>query len=293
MTTLLLIDVQKDFHPGGSLAIPSADADAARTASFIAANSSSISRIVATMDSHQKLHIAHPCFWTDAGGNHPDPFTLISSEDVESGRWIPRGDVKHPAIAPYVDPEVLGREGELPPDLFGDDGALDVAKYCVLYTKRLEAKGRFKLCIWPEHCIIGTEGHNVVTVVMDAIQKWSHATGGSVEWAHKGINNLTESYSALASEVPVDEETSFNHDVFESLKKGTDKLVMCGQALSHCVNYTVRDILEHWPKDEVGKLTVLSDCASSVPGFEEAGKAFLSDMQEAGLNVETSETFQC
>lgn len=67
---------------------------------------------------------------------------------------------------------------------------------------------------------------------------------------------------------------------------------MCGQALSHCVNYTVRDIVEHWPKDEAGKLTVLSDCASSVPGFEEAGEVFVRDMREAGVNVETSETFQ-
>ena len=63
MTTLLLIDVQKDFHPGGSLAIPTASSDAQRTAQFIRQNASSIHRIVATMDSHQKLHIAHPCFW--------------------------------------------------------------------------------------------------------------------------------------------------------------------------------------------------------------------------------------
>ena len=67
---------------------------------------------------------------------------------------------------------------------------------------------------------------------------------------------------------------------------------MCGQALSHCVNYTVRDIVEHWPKEEINKLTVLKDCASSVPGFEAAGDTFLEDMKEAGVNIATSETFQ-
>ena len=67
---------------------------------------------------------------------------------------------------------------------------------------------------------------------------------------------------------------------------------MCGQALSHCVNYTVRDIVEHWPKEEINKLTILKDCASSVPGFEAAGDKFLEDMKEAGVNIETSETFQ-
>ena len=76
------------------------------------------------------------------------------------------------------------------------------------------------------------------------------------------------------------------------LKTDTDKLVMCGQALSHCVNYTVRDIAEHWPKDQMNKLTVLKDCASSVPGFEEAGEQFLNDMKDAGVNIETSDTFQ-
>lgn len=294
MTTLLLIDVQKDFHPGGSLAIPSADADALRTATFIARNSSSISRIVATMDSHQKLDIAHPCFWTDASGKHPDPFTLISTENIRSGKWIPRKDLKHPVNSPFVDAAILSQGGEVPNNLFSDDGStLDIVQHCILYTERLEAKGRFQLCIWPEHCIIGSPGHSVVDVVMDAIEGWSRATGGSVEWVQKGQNNLTESYSALSAEVPVSEETSFNQDVFDSLKKDTEKLVVCGQALSHCVNYTVRDIVEHWPEDEVGKLTLLSDCASAVPGFEEAGELFVSDMRAAGVNVETSETFKC
>mmetsp|Transcript_33959 Transcript_33959/g.64628 ORF Transcript_33959/g.64628 Transcript_33959/m.64628 type:complete len:302 (+) Transcript_33959:125-1030(+) len=301
MTTVLLIDVQKDFHPGGSLAIPTADADALRTATFITNNTPSISRIVVTLDSHQKLDIAHPCFWTDGtDGKHPDPFTLISTEDVKSGKWIPRKDLKHPPNSPFVDSAILGQGGEVPENLHhhsNEDGStttkLDIVAYCIEYTRRLESKGRFQLCIWPEHCIIGSEGHTVVDVIMDAIRDWSDETGGNVEWVLKGQNNLTESYSALSAEVPISEDTSFNYDLLDSLKKDTNKLVICGQALSHCVNYTVRDIVEHWPKHEIGKLTVLSDCASSVPGFEEAGEKFVSDMKEVGVNVETSEMFQC
>mmetsp|Transcript_55517 Transcript_55517/g.118073 ORF Transcript_55517/g.118073 Transcript_55517/m.118073 type:complete len:294 (-) Transcript_55517:221-1102(-) len=292
MTTLLLIDVQKDFHPGGSLAIPAASDDASRTAAFIRTNSSSISRIVATMDSHHLLDIAHPRFWTDAEGNHPDPFTLISTEDVESGRWIPRMDLKHPVNSPLVDVEILKQEGDVPAGLLNEDGDLDIVKYCVEYTKRLESKGKFQHCIWPEHCIIGTDGHNVVPEVMEAMQGWCRDTGGSVEWVHKGQNVLTEMYSALAAEVPVSEETAFNQELFESLKEGTDKMVIVGQALSHCVNYTARDIVEHWPKEEMNKLTVFTDCCSPVVGFEGAGEEFLRDMKERGVNVETSETYQ-
>ena len=72
--------------------------------------------------------------------------------------------------------------------------------------------------------------------------------------------------------------------------KKSEKLVICGQAMSHCVNYTVRDIVENWPKGEVGKITLLEDCASSVPGFDAASEQFIRDMKDAGLNVETSET---
>ena len=219
MTTLVLIDVQKDFHPGGSLAIPAAGEDASRMASFIRQNASSIDRIVMTMDSHHKLHIAHPSFWTNAGGKHPDPFTIISMEDVATGKWIPRQDLKHPVRGPLVDNNVLAQGGEIPKNLYGADGQLDIFQYCLEYTRRLEAKGRFQLCIWPEHCLIGSEGHNVVPEVMDAVQHWSYVTGGSVEWVDKGQNLLTEMYSALCAEVPVSERTSFDSALFESVSK--------------------------------------------------------------------------
>ena len=233
MTTLLLIDVQKDFHPGGSLAIPSAGADASRTASFIRKHSSSISRIVATMDSHHKLHIAHPCFWTDKDGAHPDPFTIISSEDVINGRWIPRGNIKQPKkgverpshterrasgrFAPLVEVKILAQGGAVPDDLYKEDGTLDIVKYCIEYTRRLEEKGRFQLCIWPEHCLIGSEGHNIVTDVMEAMEDWSNDTGGSVEWVDKGQTLLTEMYSALCAEVPVSEKTAFDFELLEEV----------------------------------------------------------------------------
>ena len=75
--------------------------------------------------------------------------------------------------------------------------------------------------------------------------------------------------------------------------KDTKKLVICGQALSHCVNYTVRDVAHHWPDEKMSTLTILTDCCSSVPGFEAAGEEFVSDMKELGVKFEASETCQC
>lgn len=289
MVTLLLIDLQKDFHPGGSLAIPTANEDARRIATFIRENSSKITRVVATLDAHLKLHIAHPGFWISGsdGVTRPEPFTAISSKDIVNGLWKPRSNLKIP-------PETIGQDvfGSLE-NLLDTSGNLDLYKYCIEYTKRLEERGKFQLVVWPEHCLIGSDGFSIVDDVNDALNHWSDQTGASVEWVLKGTNILTESYSGLAAEVPVNQQTSFNESLQSSLED-SEQLLVCGQAMSHCVNYTLDDIVDRWPKDKLAQITLLTDCASSVPGFEEAGLAFQEKMAKAGVSLKVStEVFQC
>ena len=95
-------------------------------------------------------------------GEHPQPFTLISYEEVEKGIWKPK-----------------------------DETLLDHYKH---YTKELEAKGRFKLCIWPEHCLLGSEGHAVVPVINSALQQWAGQNLSTVQYVLKGMNCLTGLY---------------------------------------------------------------------------------------------------
>lgn len=294
ITTLLLIDVQNDFHPpSGSLAVPGADGDAARLSALLATRAGSFDRVVATMDSHHELHVAHPGFWTDASGEkRPSPFTMISHEDVVAGTWRPAFGRPTGAASAYeeadhsrLDPEVFAEHA----NVVDANGVVDLRRYVEEYTRSLEAKGRFRLVVWPEHCLIGSEGHNMVPKVRAALSEWSRATGRSVEWVHKGRNVLTESYSALRAEVPVDHFTSLNVKLLESLASA-DRVVVAGQALSHCVNHTVRDIVEQLPSEQASKICLLKDCCSSVPGFEEAGQTFLKDMEEAGVTICTSET---
>ena len=64
---------------------------------------------------------------------------------------------------------------------FHSDGRLDLKTYCVEYTRRLEANGRLQLIIWPDHCILGTKGHNVVPCVQAKMSQWVKANGKSVE----------------------------------------------------------------------------------------------------------------
>ena len=72
--------------------------------------------------------------------------------------------------------------------------------------------------IWPEHCIIGSSGHNIKTNIQTAMMDWCRKTGGSIEWVNKGQNLFTEMYSALRAEVPVNTSTSFAHDLLESVR---------------------------------------------------------------------------
>jgi len=260
------------------LAIPTANEDADRIASLIRNNMSSIDRIIATLDSHRKLHIAHPAFWVGEDGKNPSPFTIIASDEVESGKWKPREDLKVPSTE--LDTVIF----EKAKDVIREDGSIDLLKYCIEYTRALEKKGRFQLCIWPEHCIVGTEGHCVVPTVYSAIDEWSNTTGASVEWVYKGENLLTENYSCLCADVPVSSSTSFHTGLHGSLMTSS-QLLVAGQAMSHCVNYTLRDIISKWPADKCSKVCLLTDCASPVPGFEEAADKFTKDMEEAGVKL--------
>jgi nicotinamidase/pyrazinamidase len=243
--TLFIIDPQTDFHPGGSLAIPTANEDAIRTAAFIRSHLAEINQLIITLDSHQRLHIAHGIFWTNNDGASPPPFTVIPSSDVASGKWKPRSK--------------------------------ELRAYALEYTKALEAGGRFQLCIWPEHCIIGTKGQTIVDPIHEAALEWTKLSRRPIYYVQKGSNCFTEHYSALKADVvlPHDPATSLNQEVVNALK--SSKIVaVCGQALSHCVNFTVRDLVNLWPENRVSDIVVMTDCTSSVPGFESSGEVWYS-----------------
>jgi len=171
------------------------------------------------MASNQTLHTFNSGFWTNGEtGEHPSPFTTITSDDVKNGTWVPRGDIRQGGKGgPMIDDAIFAKGGDIPSNLYNEDGSVNILQFCIEYTSRLESKGRFQLCIWPKHCLIGTSGHNVVPEVMEAVLDWSHETGGIVEWVDKGQNLFTEMYSAFCAEVPLNGKTDFDQDLFSSV----------------------------------------------------------------------------
>jgi nicotinamidase-related amidase len=260
-TALLIIDPQADFHEGGSLAVGGAKADSTKTAQMIEAHLNEIHQISVTLDSHLKLHIANPFFWKDQAGNHPPPFTMIEEKDIMAKTWVPSR------------PELLD--------------------HALRYVRGLEAGKRFKLLIWPEHCLIGTPGHNVVEPLNAALQNCSGHNLDIVNYINKGTCPLTEMYSGMKADVELshDESTTLNRKLLKRLLEA-DRVLICGQALSHCVQFTTRDLVANWPRDRLKDLWLIEDQSSAVTGFEEKAASFVADMRAMGVTVcKTHEAF--
>jgi nicotinamidase/pyrazinamidase len=203
-TSLFIVDPQVDFHPAdpkwgtpsGSLAIPGANEDSQRIADMIDKQAANIDEIYVSMDSHYPCHIAHSVSWVNDKGENPEPGTEISHEDVLSKKWMHRDATRG----------------------FGE--RLSMQEWVLHYTSALERHSRLKLTIWPEHCLIGTQGHSVVPVVNDALQRWAAKSKRQVHYIMKGQNLRTECYSALQAEVedPTDQSTALNSDLLAMLK---------------------------------------------------------------------------
>jgi len=258
---LFIIDPQVDFHEGGTLGIDGATADSQRVAAMIRKHAMKIDHIFVSLDTHHRIHIAHGAFWKDKDGNSPKPFTEILHEHVMQGKW-------------------MAREPQL-------------QSWALKYTKSLEMGGRFTHIIWPYHCVLGTPGHAVSPALLPALDEWSEIRQRAVTWVLKGQNNRTEMYSALKAEVPVmdDPATRINKTLIESLIDHRQVLI-CGEAKSHCVNWTTRDLLSMWPKHRVSDIVLLTDATSPVAGFEQMADDFIADIRKAGVTLTTTTTFQ-
>ncbi len=266
----LIIDPQNSFcHPSeGELFVPGADKDAERLSKLLERMSPAIDRIHVTLDTHHELDVAHPIFWVNNRGEHPAPFTTIGKKDVVNGEWKPY----HPDLSSPPYGTLLDRMIE--------------------YVGRLEENGRYQLTVWPPHCRIGTPGHNVVKPVREALRAWELSHYVMVDYVIKGSNMFTEHYSGVLADVPdpADPDTHLNTALIQSLEQA-DRVVFCGEASSHCVANTVRDILRNFDAGSAHKCVLLEDAISPVPGFERFADEFFQEMGDKGVQIATTASF--
>ncbi|HAJ93429.1 MAG TPA: hypothetical protein DCM41_00915 [Synergistaceae bacterium] len=256
----LIVDPQNDFcDPKGALYVPGAREDSIRLADTIKRLRDKISHISVTLDTHRLIDIAHPIFWMNTEGRHPDPYTLIRKEDLKKGLW-------HTTVPDHME-------------------------RAVRYVEELGKNNRYVLCIWPPHCLIGSWGHGVTKPVYDALLEWEN-NFSLVDYTLKGLNMWTEHYSALKADVedPEDPATGLNKKLIKRLHEA-DIIAISGQALSHCVANSVRDLADNSKEEDIKKLVLLTDTTSSVKGFEKLGEDFVREMTVRGMQVSTSDDF--
>ena len=275
---LLVIDPQNDFcdlpsdwqptHPltgariAPTLPVAGAHADLQRLATFIRAHTAQLDEITITLDSHQRIDIAHPGFWQQADGCAVAPFTPITAAQVRAGNFAPRNAAHLPLTLAYLD--------------------------------ALEAKGRYTLMVWPVHCEIGSWGHGVHADVLSACGEWQLQRQRAVHNVFKGTDPWTEHYSAIEAEVvdADDPGTMLNTRLLAALDTA-DLLLIAGEASSHCVRATTEHIVQHLPRlKKTGArpehIVLLTDCMSPVGGFEAEHQAFMDHLRAQGVRLENS-----
>jgi nicotinamidase-related amidase len=271
---LLVVDAQNTFcTPGFELFVAGRSGtgaldDSRRLCAFVYHHLDVITQTVVTLDTHQPFQIFHAPFLVDADGRHPDPSTLVTTEDVAAGRW--RIDA---AAAELLE---LERADE----------------HLTAYVAALAQGGKYDLTIWPFHAMLGGIGHALVSAIEEALFFHAIARRSQTRFEIKGRQPLTEHYSVLGPEVlhgadgnPLGER---NTALVEHLA-GFDAVLVAGQAKSHCVAWSVEDLLADVP-EIAPRLYLLEDCTSPVvvPGAvdysDDAHEAF-ARFAEAGAHV--------
>jgi nicotinamidase-related amidase len=276
---LIAVDVQNTFcipefelFVAGRSGTGAVD-DNRRLCEFVYRNLGTITQIFPSLDTHHAMQVFHAVWLVDEQGNHPAPYTLVSAEDVESGRWV-----LNTAVA----------------DALGID--VDYAeRHLVHYTRLLAEGGKYDLTVWPYHAMLGGIGHALVSAVEEAVFFHGIARRSQPEFQVKGDNPLTEHYSMLGPEVtegPDGERLGGkNTELIDKLLR-FDVVVVAGQAKSHCMAWTIDDLLADEAAGErlAERTYLLEDCTSpvvvpDVVDYTEEADAAFERYAAAGMHV--------
>ena len=262
------IDVQVAFClPEGSLFVPGAVEDTNRALAFLYDHAESLTTLILSLDTHRIFQIFHPSFWQDGEGKPPAPFTVITKADVREGRWIPTRDA---------------------------EAALD-------YVERLEDGGKYVLTVWPYHALLGGVSHALVPAMMEFSLFHAALRDAPTLFETKGEHPWTENYSVLAPEVTEvggERVGAFNQPLFDVVMKH-DRVYVFGQAKSHCVLSTLRDLQRKIAESDrslARRIYILEDAMSPVPAppldplppeldFPAVAKRAMQELADFGMNV--------
>lgn len=256
------IDLQQDFMDNGSLGVPGAVGDIERLTKFLYTNMDEIHTIAVSLDTHFPQQIFHPYWWKDKYGNDAPPFTVITLPDIDSGTWR----------------------------------AVRWPKESREYVAGLAANAKKDLVIWPYHCIQGTAGHALENQFASMVYFHSVAKRSVPRVLVKGFDPLSEMYGIIRPEFDRKNYYDIN---FLNFVETFDMVVIAGEAKSHCVCESIKQMLDHYAGKSNAKLLkniyILEDCMSVIPGSEDSTRKAFDDFKskfDVNLVQSTDPIFQ-
>lgn len=278
---LMAIDVQNTFcipdfelFVGGKSGMGAVE-DNVRLCEFIYRNLGVITELAPTMDTHTAMQIFHPIFWVNDAGDHPQPASTITFDEVKNGTWK-----VNPAIAYSI----------------AKGNYVGLQQFALHYTEKLSQDGKYPLTIWPYHSMVGGIGHALVSAVEEAMFFHNLTRHSQTNFEIKGGNPLTENYSVLRPEVLQDNQgrpIAQKNTRFLQKLLNFDAVIIAGQAKSHCVAWTIDDLLAEILTQDPNlakKVYLLEDCTSPVviPGvvdFTAQGDQAFERFAKAGMHI--------
>jgi nicotinamidase/pyrazinamidase len=258
---LILIDEQIDFvHTDGALSVPGSLADVRRVCELLYHEGHRITTVVPTIDTHSPFMIFFPTWWVDDSGQNVQPFTIITHDDIKSGKY-----------RAVIDPA-----------------------WSHAYVDKLASAGKQSLMIWPFHCLDVSEGFSMVPALYEAVMFHASARFSQPVVIHKGHIPQTEFYSPFQPEVEVTSVAggTINTPILTQIANH-DEIWIAGEAKSHCVLCGMESLVSFFGTSDpniLKKIYFLMDCTSSVQSplvdFEAIASKRLQDMaSQYGINL--------
>jgi nicotinamidase-related amidase len=144
--------------------------------------------------------------------------------------------------------------------------------------------------------MLGGIGHALVPAVEEVVFFHALTRYTQPEFEIKGTNPFLEHYSAIGPEVlngPHGEQLAKKSEKILRMVEQYDAVVIAGQAKSHCVAWTISDLLAQIQASDpnlAGKVYLLEDCTSPVvvPGaidYTEQADADFARFAAAGMHL--------
>ena len=274
---LVLIDMEKDFQPGGRLGVPGMFEDIERLGERIIQGTLNqfYTDLIITVDTHPIYHRSAPIGWEDEQGNLPDasvPLFMILIDD-------------NPADPIFEAINVLGVNlGKFRPTF--------MKGHAVDYWKHLQAtkQGNGHIWVFAPHCQEGTEGKEINGALRELITWFGAARKIEPAFLFKGMIRQVDWFGPFrpCMDVPTHPQGSWQTNFLDKIKwsKTTE---IAGEAEDFCVGTGVNQVLDYFEgeQDVLKTISFLGDCTSAIIPGSDVVQALHARMKSAGVRIIT------